>query len=38
MAVTISATVLNYVAKHCKGKELPVNSILYTSSEKYNGA
>lgn len=33
MAVTISATVLNYVAELQKGKELPVNSILYTSSE-----
>lgn len=33
MAVTISATVLNYVAELQKGKELPVNNILYTSSE-----
>lgn len=33
MAVIISATVLNYVAELQKGKELPVNSILYTSSE-----
>lgn len=32
-AVTISATVLNYVAELQKGKELPVNNILYTSSE-----
>lgn len=33
MAVTISATVLNYIAELQKGKELPVNNILYTSSE-----
>ena len=33
MAVTISATVLDYVAELQKGKELPVNNILYTSSE-----
>lgn len=33
MAVTISATVLNYVAELQKGKELPVNNILYTNSE-----
>lgn len=33
MAVTISATVLNYVAELQKGKELPINNILYTSSE-----
>ncbi|MDU1910821.1 DNA mismatch repair protein MutS [Fusobacterium sp.] len=33
MAVTISATVLNYVVELQKGKELPVNNILYTSSE-----
>lgn len=33
MAVTISATVLDYIAELQKGKELPVNNILYTSSE-----
>ena len=33
MAVTISATVLNYVAELQKGKELPVNNILYTNRE-----
>lgn len=33
MAVAISATVLNYVVELQKGKELPVNNILYTSSE-----
>ncbi|WP_279117772.1 DNA mismatch repair protein MutS [Fusobacterium varium] len=33
MAIAISATILNYVVELQKGKELPVNNILYTSSE-----
>ena len=33
MATTVSATVLDYVLDLQKGKELPINSILYTSSE-----
>lgn len=33
MAIVVSATILNYVVELQKGKELPVNNILYTSSE-----
>ncbi|UYI79779.1 MAG: DNA mismatch repair protein MutS [Fusobacterium varium] len=33
MAIVVSATILNYVVELQKGKELPVNNILYISSE-----
>lgn len=33
MAIVVSATILNYVVELQKGTELPVNNILYTSSE-----